>query len=283
MVALDVDGTVLDHDGRLSERVRCAVRAVADVGVHVVVASGRDVRGLLPVLDRLGLLDGWAVCSNGAVTIRLDPDLPDGFEVVHVVTFDTAPVLALLREHLPTALYAVEEVGIGLRLNAPFPPGELDGRVLVVPFEDLAIRSPRVVVRAPERAREEFLAEVERIGLHGVSHVVGWSAWLDIAPEGVTKVTGLEEVRRRLGVDREAVLAVGDGGNDLDMFAWAGRSVAMGQALPEVRRAADLVTAAVAEDGLAVVLESLTADPSGDIVLRGHRSPGTSSTPGADR
>jgi hydroxymethylpyrimidine pyrophosphatase-like HAD family hydrolase len=256
-VALDVDGTVLGHDGRLSERVRSAVHAVADAGVHVVVASGREVRGLLPVLDRLGLLDGWAVCSNGAVTIRLDPGLPDGFEVVHVVTFDTAPVLALLREHLPTALYAVEEVGVGLRLNAPFPPGELDGRVRVVPFDELAIRSPRVVVRAPERARDEFLAQVERIGLHGVSHVVGWSAWLDIAPEGVTKVTGLEEVRRRLDVDRAAVLAVGDGGNDLDMFAWAGRSVAMGQALPEVRRAADQVTVGVTEDGLAVVLESL--------------------------
>jgi HAD superfamily hydrolase (TIGR01484 family) len=257
LVALDVDGTIVDHDGCLSDRVRQAVQDVAASGIHVVLATGRDLFGVLPMLDRLGLLTGWAVCSNGAVAVRLDPELACGYEIAHAITFDPVPVLTLLREHFPTAVYAVEEVGAGLRLTAPFPPGEIDGPTKLVSFEELAIPSSRVIVRSPEHTPEDFRALVERIGLHEVSYTVGWSAWLDLAPLGVTKATGLEAVRRRLGVDASATLAVGDWRNDLEMFAWAGHSVAMGQALPEVREAADEVAGSVVDDGLAYVLEAL--------------------------
>ena len=263
LVALDIDGTVVDTRGRLSDRVRRAVRDVARSGVHVVLATGRDVNGARPVLDRLGLDSGWIVCSNGAVVARFDPLLPNRYEIVEAVTFDTAPVLALLRAHLPDALYAVEEVGRGLRLSAPFPTGELDGDTRVVPFDELAIPSSRVVVRSPDRSLEDFVALVERVGLRGVTLTVGWSTWLDVAPEGVTKATGLETVRRALDVDPSATLAVGDWSNDLDMFAWAGRSVAMGQGLPEVLAAADQITGSVTDDGLADVLEALPPSTGG--------------------
>ena len=73
LAALDIDGTILDHDQRMTERVRKAVRAVAESGIHVVIATGRSLHETVPVLDRLGLLSGWAVCSNGSVTLRLDP------------------------------------------------------------------------------------------------------------------------------------------------------------------------------------------------------------------
>jgi hydroxymethylpyrimidine pyrophosphatase-like HAD family hydrolase len=262
LVALDIDGTILDHDGALSERVREAVHAVAADGHHVVLATGRALYGTLPVLDRLGLERGWAVCSNGSVTLRLDPLLSAGFEVAHAVTFDPTPALKLLREHLPAALYAVEDVGIGYRLTAPFPDGELDGEELVVPFEQL-LHSPatRVIVRSPEHTSEEFLALTERVGLHGVNYSVGWTAWLDLAPDGVSKASALEAIRSWLGVGRGDTLAVGDGRNDLEMLAWAARGVAMGQAVPEVLAAADAVTASVEDDGLALVLEGLL-DPT---------------------
>jgi hydroxymethylpyrimidine pyrophosphatase-like HAD family hydrolase len=128
----------------------------------------------------------------------------------------------------------------------------------VTPFDEL-LKEPvtRVVVRSPEHTPEQFLELVERPGLHGGSYTVGWTAWLDIAPEGVSKAHGLKLVAKRLGIDASDVLAVGDGRNDLEMFAWAGRAVAMGQAPPEVAKAADEVVADVDEDGLADVLEPL--------------------------
>jgi hydroxymethylpyrimidine pyrophosphatase-like HAD family hydrolase len=258
LLALDIDGTILDHDAAMSEPVREAVQAVAASGVHVVLATGRSLHGTLPVLDRLGLLEGWAVCSNGTVTMRLDPSLPEGYELSEVVTFDPSPALKLLREHLPTALFAVEEVGRGFRLTAPFPPGELDGEEVIVDFERL-LDGPasRVIVRSPEHTSADFLALTEELGLHGVNYFVGWTAWLDLAPAGVSKASALEQVRQRLGVDRVATMAVGDGRNDLEMFSWAARSVAMGNSEPDVKAAADEVTEGVEADGVAAVLRGL--------------------------
>ena len=238
--------------------MRDAVRGVERSGRDVVIATGRSVVATLPVLDQLSLLHGYAVTSNGAVTIRLDPTLDVGYEVIDAVTFQPEPALRILREHLPNAVYAVEDLGLGFRLTAPFPDGELIGEMTGTPFEEL-LKEPviRVVVRSPEHTPEQFLELVERLGLHGGSYTVGWTAWLDIAPEGVSKAHGLTLVAKRLGIDASDVLAVGDGRNDLEMFAWAGRAVAMGQAPPEVVDAADQVVATVDEDGLADVLEPL--------------------------
>ncbi|WP_088286867.1 HAD family hydrolase [Kineosporia sp. A_224] len=261
LVALDIDGTVLDHDEVITERVRTAVADAVAGGAHVVLATGRSLHGTLPVLDRLGLLEGWAVCSNGAMTLRLDPLLDKGYEISDVVTFDAAPVLRLMREHLPLAVFAVEDDQARRRLTADFPEGELTGEEnTIVAFHDL-VDGPttRVIVRSPESTPEDFLAVVERIGLHGVSYAVGWTAWLDLAPDGVSKASALEVVRERLGVAAQDTVAVGDGRNDVEMLAWAGRGVAMGQAVPEVQAAADEVTAPVEEDGVAVVLEDLLA------------------------
>jgi hydroxymethylpyrimidine pyrophosphatase-like HAD family hydrolase len=261
IIALDVDGTILDHDGELTDRVRDAVRAVADSGRHVVLSTGRSLVATTPVLDRLSLTHGYAVTSNGAVTLRLDPLLDGGFELADLVTFEPREALSMLREHLPQAVYAVEDFGAGFRLTAPFPDGELIGPMTIVPFEELLDgRATRVVVRSPEHTPEDFLELVERLGLRGGSYTVGWTAWLDIAPEGVSKAHGLAFVARTLGIDARDVLAVGDGRNDLEMLAWAGRSVAMGQAPPEVLEAADEVCADVYADGLADVLETIVAE-----------------------
>ncbi len=260
MLALDVDGTILDWNEKLSPRVSRSIGAAVAAGHDVVIATGRSVPGTLGVLAELGLDQGWAVCSNGSVTLRLSPLLPEGYEIADLVTFDPAPALRLLRGHLPEALYFVEGPDV-LRtrlVTAPFPDGELTGAVEVVPFERL-LHTPatRVVVRSIQHTSEEFEALVQASGLHGVSYAVGWTAWLDLAPEGVSKASALEVVRARLRRPQAQTLAVGDGSNDLEMFAWAARAVAMGQASAQVRAAADEVTASVDEDGLALVIEPL--------------------------
>ena len=138
LVALDIDGTTITHGGELRPAVLAAVRAVADAGHHVTIATGRTIAGTLPILAALGLRTGYAVCSNGAVTIRLDPSGAQGYELVDVVTFDPRPALDLLHGQWPDAVVAVEVLGRGFRLSAPFPDGELEGELTIVPWEDLA-------------------------------------------------------------------------------------------------------------------------------------------------
>ena len=95
------------------------------------------------------------------------------------------------------------------------------------------------------------------MGLHKVSYNVGWTAWLDIAPDGVNKSTALENVRSRLGIPRTRVFAMGDGRNDIDMLEWAashGRGVAMGQAPDDVLAVANEVTESDVNDGAALAL-----------------------------
>lgn len=258
LVALDVDGTTIDHTGRMSEPVREAVRAVHDAGHHVVIATGRALVATLPILDRLDLTRGYAVCSNGAVTLELDPSIADGYRVVEAVTFDPAPALNLLRHAWPGAVIAVEELGLGFKVTAPFPDGELIGEQRVVSWDELvADPATRVTFRAPDGTSEDFLELAERIGLHGVNYAIGFSAWLDINPEGVSKGSALELVRRRLHVEPMHTLAVGDQRNDIEMLRWAARGVAMGNAPDEVKDAADDVTGDVDDDGLVPVLRSL--------------------------
>ena len=260
LVAIDVDGTLMAWDGTISPGVHEAVAAVRDAGHHVVLATGRSVISAGPVAQRLGLTTGPAVCSNGAVTVRMEPAAPSGYEVIETITFDPGPALRLIRTELPDAAYGVEEVGRGFYVSKPFPPGEIEGRHVQVDFDELCrLPATRVVIRSPEHTKDDFHAIVARLGLHEVSYAVGWVAWLDLNPKGVSKATGLEAVRRHLGVEPDRTIAVGDGRNDLEMLRWAARGVAMGDADDVVRAAADEVTGSVAEDGVVPVLRGLLA------------------------
>jgi hydroxymethylpyrimidine pyrophosphatase-like HAD family hydrolase len=262
LVALDIDGTLLKWvEGagttyeQISPPVYDAVHRALDAGAHVVLASGRSPHGMTRIADLLDLHAGdaeplWIVASNGAVVFRYPP-----FEVVHEETFDAAPAVAAVLEHHPTALVAVEERGVGYRVNRPFPEGELSGEMTLAEIDDI-VSGPvsRVIIRDPDATADDFVVLAETLGLHGTDYVVGWTAWLDLAPVGVSKAFGLARVAEELGVDAADVLALGDGRNDIEMLRWAGRGVAMGQAIELVQEAADDVTDTVHDEGVATEL-----------------------------
>lgn len=258
LAALDIDGTVLHEDGYLSPAVRRAVQEADARGHEVMLATGRSAESTTPVLAELGVTPRYLVCSNGAVTLERDAAAPEGYRRARIETFDPSEVLTTIAGALTDARFAVEDAEGRFRYTARFPEAAVGPASEEVPFEDLlTVAATRVVVISPNHETEEFLGVVEQMGLQRVSYAIGWTAWLDIAPDGVNKATALEWVRSRLGVPIERTLAIGDGRNDIDMLEWAGRGVAMGQAPGEVIAAADELARAVRDDGLARVLDTL--------------------------
>jgi Cof subfamily protein (haloacid dehalogenase superfamily) len=260
LIALDVDGTVLHEDGTLSDPVVEQVQRVQRLGHEITLSTGRSVAMTVPILERLGITPEYVVCANGAITLRR-AETPLNYVREFVETFDPSEVLTTIRGHLVGARYAVEdEEGAFLYSGGEFPEGGIESTGTQVDFEQLlGVRATRVVVISPGHAIEDFLAVVEKMGLHRVSYNVGWTAWLDIAPDGVNKSVALERVRRLLGIPRQRVMAVGDGRNDIEMLEWAaesGRGVAMGQSPTEVQAVAGELTGTDLEDGVALILSS---------------------------
>ncbi|MRG59695.1 HAD hydrolase family protein [Agromyces sp. CFH 90414] len=260
LVALDIDGTVMHEDESIDAAVVDAVASARDRGHLVTLATGRSWATTAPVLERLELSPEYVVCANGAITMARDDREPGGYARWHVETFDPTEVLERIRGFLPAGRFMVE-LPDGYRL---YTEGMTDWNLVdarEVEFEELLDqRATRVVVTSLDHDLDEFFAIVDRMGLHHVSYAIGWTAWLDIAPDGVNKATALERVRGRLDVPIDRLFVAGDGRNDIEMFTWAraaGRAIAMGQAPDDVKHAATEVTGSIDEAGLAAILETL--------------------------
>ncbi|WP_175986887.1 HAD family hydrolase [Microbacterium tenebrionis] len=262
LVGLDVDGTIILQDETMSPGVPEAVARVRDAGHVVTIATGRSWAATERWVDELGITAEYVVCSNGAVTMRrVGSGESGGWERWHVETFDPSAVLSLLTERLPEAHYMVE-LDDGTRLfTGELADWTLDGGRKVAIDELAGEPVSRVVVVSPGHDEDDFHRIVAETGLNEVSYAIGWTAWLDIAPQGVDKGSALARVHAELGTSDGHVLVVGDGRNDVGMFEWAraqgGRAVAMGQAPDEVKDAATEVTGDVEAGGLAHALDSL--------------------------
>lgn len=262
LVGLDIDGTLMQHGGEITPAVVQIVEQVRMCRAHTVLATGRSIVATVPVAHALGIRRGWAVCSNGAVTIRLNPGSPGGYDIATVRTFEPRAALELVRSELPDAFVAVEDLGVGFRVEREFPMGELTGRQLVVPFDELCEgEATRVVIRAPGVDVTHFDAVVQAMGLQDVTYAIGYTAWLDLTGPGVSKASALEVLREQLGVDPRHTVAVGDGTNDIEMLRWAARAAAMANAPEKVRDVADEVLGVVEDDGVVPFLAQLV-DPA---------------------
>jgi hydroxymethylpyrimidine pyrophosphatase-like HAD family hydrolase len=255
LVALDVDGTILSRAGELAPGVRASVQRVVAAGVPVVLATGRTFRTTITIARDLGLPAGYAVTQNGAVSIAYDPERPGEHEEFGRRVFDPAPVAGAVLALRPDLAIGVDRPE-GYWVNRPFPDGDLSGTVSVHPLEDL-LSEPvtRLIVRDEEGTEAEIDHLARQLGMHDVTYYVGYSAWLDINPRGVSKAAALAEVCKLLGVQRDHVLAIGDGRNDIELLEFAGRGVAIGDAPPEVKAAADAVTGRYDEQGTAAELD----------------------------
>jgi len=252
LVALDVDDTLISHNGSVSERVQESIERVQEAGVRVCLATGRSPSTTLPIARAAGI-DDLVVCSNGGLLVSVETET-----TVDSITFDPRPVLEELLQHLPDAVYAVEDTNGMFRATKVFGAGMLGLSLREVPLEHL-LSEPvvRLVVRSEEHAETGFGDLVEKLGYQSVVFGVADVAWMDIAGRGVNKSTMLARLCERRGYDPARVIAIGDFYNDLDMLRWAGLGVAMGGSPQPVLDAADLVTSSIPGDGVADVLDAI--------------------------
>ncbi|MBN1261298.1 MAG: HAD family phosphatase [Anaerolineae bacterium] len=258
LVALDLDGTVMDAHQYISPRVRRAIARSRQAGVQVTLATGRMFESAQPFAQQLGI-DVPLVTGQGGWIQH-----PEETGPLYHVSLDPEVAIAVLalarREQWHVVLYA----GGRIFLHELAFDSDFYDRLLGKNFEVVADLDAIVAKSMPDKLL--FVAEPERIpylgsGLRacvdGRAEVFRSHAYfIEVAPRHVDKGRGLSWLAHYLGTPQAAVMAIGDQENDLPMLAWAGLGVAMGDASPVVRERADWVAPSLAEDGAAVALET---------------------------
>jgi Cof subfamily protein (haloacid dehalogenase superfamily) len=264
LVALDLDGTLIGDDLRLRPRTVAAVRAVVDRGVHVVLVTGRMTTSALPYALELGLRDPLVGLQGALIREMPDPGSrrlgrllyhsPLAADVVlEALAWCRAAGLSAHLNHLERMVIAADDERADDYSRWAF------GRVAIVPDLEAWVRRPvtKVISVGPPPLPDFALARA-RADFAGRAHAtVSHPMFLEFLSPRVNKGRAVRHVARRLGVDLEATLAIGDQLNDIEMLATVGTGVAMAGAPDAVTAAARHVAPPLAEEGAAQVLEEM--------------------------
>jgi Cof subfamily protein (haloacid dehalogenase superfamily) len=259
LIATDLDGTLVGRDDRISPRNVKALAAAHAAGIVVVLVTGRPVRWLPAVYEQLAA-PYPAICANGAVDY--DPRTDLVHEARPLSPTVLSQVCARLVAVVPGISFAVEIEGGRAMLHEPEYPVLWDGEqagVYEAPLADLVAQpAVKLLARGARRDPDEFTALITGAvdGLVEVTHS-STTGLVEMSATGVTKATGLAALTDRLGIAAADVLAFGDMPNDVPMLRWAGRGIAVANAHPAARAAADGYTLSNVDDGVAAYLERL--------------------------
>lgn len=265
IIALDLDGTLTNSEKNITPRTFDALMKAQREGVRLVLASGRPTFGIAALANQLQLADygGYVLSYNGGRIIdwcektvifsqvvdqKLVPILYDFAEKaqIPIVTYLSEAILASKNE----GEYLAEEA----RIN---------GMPVVVAQnfveEAMQIAGGSTKFLIPGEPEQLIQLESEMKAALSEQMEVFRSApfFLELPPKGIDKAQSLQRLLTHLGLERESLMAFGDGFNDLSMIQFAGKGVAMANAVEEVKSIADFVTTSNEEDGIAHALEQL--------------------------
>ena len=253
LIASDIDGTLLRSDGRMSVRTVEALAAAEDAGLLVVLCTGRPPRWMKPIAEATGH-HGLAVCANGAIIYDLHTE-----EVVEEFPIDAdvgRRLAEALRRAIPDLQFAVER-STGMLHEPAYVPLSAASTIettfeelLTEPMVKLIARHPELTASELHAAAHEAIVDLADIATATFSG----QRLLEISAAGVTKAFALERVAVEHGITPSEAVAFGDMVNDIPLLTWAGHSVAMGNAAPEVQAMAGEVTATNDDDGVALVV-----------------------------
>lgn len=267
MVVIDIDHTLITDDHRLTEHTVRSVRAARQRGVEVVLASSRPPLGMLHYLRTLGLSSPECfIASQGGLIGEWtgEPgEAGQGEQGASVRILHSTPIPRRLAQEVAVA---GERAGLSVNWYAgtgwfvPHRDARVDREATVVgvdPMETdlhaLARDPEKILLLAPPSVGVDDLREIPLPA--GVEATVSNSGYLEVTASGVGKGSAVRIVANGAGVPLAQVMAIGDGENDLGMFAAAGVGVAVANASARVRRQADFVTRSNGDDGVALALD----------------------------
>lgn len=262
MLVLDVDGTLLNDEKMISKRTLHALRKVQQMGVQIMLASGRPTYGLLPLAKQLelGIYNGYVLSYNGGQVINASNG-----EVIFERRINPEQIPYLEKKAVKNDFTIMTYNGDTVVCNRPGDAhveaeAKLNGMKLEVQefFSALIDYPPCKCMLVSDD--EESLMSLEthfKRRLNGVLDVFRSEPYfLEVVGSGVDKGNTLAAVMEKLGIKKEEVVAFGDGVADVSMLQMAGLGIAMGNAPDSVKRCADHVTASNNEDGVAVAIEN---------------------------
>jgi Cof subfamily protein (haloacid dehalogenase superfamily) len=256
LIALDLDGTLLNSSMKVSDRNTESLRRAAEAGVHVVLATSRWFGLAKRTADRLGL-NTPIICSNGA-----EARYPDGREVFHL-PLDAAAAREIVTWGDDHGWEMFTTVGTSTYMN-PRPgiiPERLPGGLKVADRQSdhLGDADPTCVQIWQEAAVSEvatrFAPKYDGLIRFSFNEPVGQPHYVVITHPDSEKAKGLALVCESLGVPAEEVIAMGDSESDLEMLRWAGLGIAMRNSPDVVRKDALTIAPSNDEDGVAWAIE----------------------------
>jgi Cof subfamily protein (haloacid dehalogenase superfamily) len=261
IVAVDLDGTLLNEHSQLNPRTIAAVKAAKQQGVHVVVCTGRPLAGVRDFLAQLDLLDpdDYVITFNGSLVQKTSDE---AVLVRHTISFTDFFDLEYLGRKMGVHMHAEDDHHMYTTNKniSPYSVGE--SYLTHMPIRYRAIddfpaskRFSKVMFIDDPKLLDAMQGQIPRKYLDRFRFVRSEPFFLEVINPNASKGNALRDLAKRLGVAKEAVMAFGDQGNDISMLEFAGTGVAMANAIPEVKETAQITTASNFEDGVAQAIE----------------------------
>lgn len=260
LLVLDLDGTLTNSKKEISPRNLQTLLRLQQHGVRLVLASGRPTYGIAPLADLLRLQEygGFVLSYNGGEIIRWS----DGqLMYKNLLPDEVIPLLhqTARRYGLPILTYEGRDILTELPDDEYVQREAFLNKMNVRPVVDFVQETPRPLPKCLIVGHPDTLVRAESklsLMLQGrISVYRSEPYFLELVPQGIDKARSLSVLLDELGLTARQMVCMGDGYNDLSMIELAGLGIAMGNAQPPVRQAADHVTLSNDEDGVAVAVE----------------------------
>jgi Cof subfamily protein (haloacid dehalogenase superfamily) len=263
LIATDLDGTIVSHHGKLSDRTKSAFRAANDMGVEIFYVTGRPPRWMQEIAEAFDF--GHGILGNGALLYDIHQSRV--LEEWFMPQESQIETVNRLRRAIPNISFAVEAHNYFHREKAYVPRWDVGLDSIGVHDITEIMGGPAMKLMArcsdQELTSDEMLeiAIEELNGIATVTHSNSYDSLLEINAHGVSKGATLSKMAERKGISAEEVVSFGDNPNDFSMLSWAGRSWAIADGHPKAREYAKFVADPVEEDGVAKIIEKLLELP----------------------